>query len=130
MGALAFSFVKIVVADLDAAERFYREALGLQLLGRSTAPDSDYAQEECFMGVPGAQTPQLLLIRYLSRPTPAPGEAWTGFDVSNLDETVTAVERGGGKLLLAAHDVPEYGLRVAVVADPEGHMIELTQMLG
>ena len=128
MSTLAFSFVKIVVSDLDAAERFYSDALGLETRGRAPATDSEYAQEECFLAVPGADQPQLLLIRYVNRPTPAP-EAWTGFAVSNVEETVTAVERSGGKVLIPVHDVPQYKLKVAVVADPEEHIIELIQQV-
>ena len=131
MPALAFAFTKIAVADLDAAERFYREAIGLKLIARTTAPDGDYGQEECIMSVTGGNDAnQLILIRYLNRPAPKPEEAWTGFAVSDVEESVAAVERGGGKVLMPPFEVPDYGIKATVVADPEGHLIELIQMLG
>jgi len=33
------------------------------------------------------------------------------------------------KIVVAAQDVPQYKLSAAVVADPEGHLIELTTPL-
>ncbi len=130
MTVLAFSFTKIVVKDIDASERFYRDVLGLKVVARVTAPDSEYAQEECILSVSGGNDAnQLLLIRYLTRPTPAPGEAWTGFAVDDVGAISAAVGRAGGKVLIAPFEVPQHGVKAAVVADPEGHMIELIQML-
>lgn len=127
---LAFSFTKIVVNDLEAAERFYCDILGLKLVARTTAPTGDYAQDERVLSVGGGMDgAMLLLIRYLKRPTPMPGEAWTGFTVSNVDATVAAIEKAGGTVVIPCHTEEGHGVRVAVVTDLEGHMIELVTML-
>jgi len=131
MSGTAFTFAKIVVADLDRAILFYRDAIGLRLLNRLTAPDGDYAQEEAVFAGQGAERgPFLLLVRYLHKPTPTAGSAWTGFSVEDLSATLAAVEATGGSIVIPTHDAPDYGLTVAVVADPEGHLIELTTPLG
>ena len=130
MSTLAFAFTKIVVSDLDASERFYRDAIGLKVVTRLTAPDGDYAQEESVLSVSGGtEANQLLLVRYLNRPAPAPGEAWTGFAVTDIDATVAAAEGMGAKVVIPIKHVPAHGLKAGIIADPEGHMIELIQMM-
>jgi len=131
LSTTAFTFTKIVVADLDRAVPFYRDAIGLRLLSRFSATESEYAQEEAVMAGHGSERgPMLMLVRYLKRPAPPAGSAWTGFSVADLPATVAAVEQGGGSVVLPIHDVPEHKVAVAVVADPEGHLIELTSPLG
>lgn len=126
MGVTAFTFTKIVVADLDRAVPFYRDAIGLTLLNRITAPDGEYAQEEAIMGVEGKKDgPMLLLVRYLNKPAPPSGSAWTGLVVENLPAVLGAVEQAGGTVIVPIHDVPKFELTIAVVTDPEGHLIEL-----
>ena len=130
MGMQAFAFTKIVVADLDASEQFYRDVLGLKVVTRLTNPDGEYGQEESVMSVTGRnEGAQLLLIRYLNRPAPAPGEAWTGFAVTELEDLVARVEQGGGKVLIPVKEIAAYKMKVSVIADPEGHMVELFEML-
>lgn len=131
MAPTAFAFTKLVVSDLDRAITFYRDAIGLKLLTRVTAPNGEYAQEEAiFAGEGNERGPMLLLVRYLNLPAPATGAAWTGFAVSDLSAMVAAVEQGGGRVVIPIHDVPEHKVTVAIVADPEGHLIELTTALG
>ena len=60
----------------------------------------------------------------------ASGEMITGFATGDLDGFVARAVAAGGRVLEPAHDVPEAGMRVAFVADPEGHVLEITQMLG
>ncbi len=133
--ATAFTFTKIVVSDLDRVIPFYRDAIGLRLLSRFIADGGDYAQEEAVLGGHGGDDgagrgPLLMLVRYLARPAPPVGAAWTGFSVDDLAATVAAVERAGGKLVIPIMDAPEYKVAVAVVTDPEGHLVELTTPLG
>ena len=130
MTLLAFAFTKITVADLDAAERFYRDAIGLKTIKRITADGGEWGQEECIMSVSGrTDGPMLLLIRLLHKPCPPPGEAWTGFAVSDLAAAAAAIEKAGGKVVVAPHDAPAFKLAAGVFTDPEGHIIEVTQSL-
>lgn len=131
MTATAFTFTKLVVSDLERVIPFYRDVIGLRMLTRLTAPTGEYAQEEAvFVCESKERGPMLLLVRYLNKPAPAPGSVWTGFAVSDLHATVAAVEQGGGSIAVPIHDVPEHKVTVAVVADPEGHLVELTTPLG
>lgn len=123
MSSTAFTFTKIVVADTERASAFYRDAIGLAPVGRVT----DDRHDEVIMAGPGNERgPLLMLVRHFDRPTPPAGSAWTGFSVTDLAATIAAVEAHGGSVVAPPQDVPEYKLTIAVVADPEGHPIELT----
>lgn len=126
MSTIAFTFTKIVVADLERATAFYRSALGLELVGKA----ADHEHEEAIMSVPGREGgPLLMLMRYINRAAPSAGSAWIGFAVSDLSATIAAVEAQGGRVVAPPRDVHEHKLTIAVVADPEGHPIELTAAL-
>jgi predicted enzyme related to lactoylglutathione lyase len=60
-----------------------------------------------------------------------PGEAWLAMHVADVNATCRSVAEMGGKVIRAGQDRPEHSVRAAVVADPEGHIIELVgPMLG
>jgi predicted enzyme related to lactoylglutathione lyase len=126
----SFLFTKLMVRDIVKLERFYREVLGFAHVRRIEEGAGNHAFVEVFLSVgqaPGG--PQLVLMQYLNRPAPAPGEAVLGLMVDDVDETVTAVQAGGGGIAVPAFIIPEHFLRMAYVTDPEGHTLELMQML-
>ena len=49
----------------------------------------------------------------------------SGFRISNLDQTIATLEQSGAKIISPPKDTP-WGRR-AVVDDPDGHRVELTQ---
>jgi predicted enzyme related to lactoylglutathione lyase len=71
----------------------------------------------------------LILSQFLevqAPPLPAyPREFWMAFRVADVDATIAAVEAAGGSVLRAGQDRSEHRVRAAVVADAEGHVIEL-----
>jgi predicted enzyme related to lactoylglutathione lyase len=71
----------------------------------------------------------LILSQFLEVPAPPlpdyPREFWLAFNVSDVDGVCAAVEAGGGSVLRPGEDRPEHGVRAAVVADLEGHIIEI-----
>lgn len=126
MSTIAYTFTKLVVADLERETAFYRGALGLDLISRVAIDQHD----EAVMAVPGKHSgPLLMLMRYVDRPAPAAGSAWIGFAVDDLSAAIAAVEAGGGSVIAPPQDVHEHRLVIAVVADPEGHPIELTAIM-
>ena len=59
--------------------------------------------------------------------TPGKGSYWHSYiAVDNVDECAMRVPSLGGKVLVAPHDVPEFG-RVCAVADPTGAVAHLVQ---
>lgn len=130
MSALAFGFTKLVVGDLDASERFYRDVFGMKSLHRVATEEHAYALEEIVMSLSGAQGDHALVItRYLKRPCPPSGSAWTGFVVADVAATLQAVERAGGRIEVGSHENSEHGVLAAIAADPDGHLIEIIQVV-
>ncbi|MGE3692507.1 MAG: VOC family protein [Novosphingobium sp.] len=129
--AISFGFTKLVVADLDRAERFYREVFGMASLHRIVAEDHAFPLEEIVMELPGGKGGhKLLLVHYLTRPCPPPGAVWIGFSVNDLPETLLAVEAQGGRVEVPLHENAEHRVLAAIAADTEGHLIEVIQILG
>jgi catechol 2,3-dioxygenase-like lactoylglutathione lyase family enzyme len=120
---------KVVVRDVDAAERFYL-GIGLKLVARNLGGDGDVRQNQSWLSVTGdSGSHMLILSQFLEVTAPPlpdyPREFWLAFNVADVDAVCAAVEAGGGKVLRAGEDRPEHGVRAAVVGDLEGHIIEI-----
>lgn len=120
---------KVVVRDVDAAERFYR-AIGLSLVSRNLGGEGDVSQKQSWLSVSGdAGSHMLILSQFLEVPAPTapdyPREFWLAFNVADVDGICAVVAAEGGSVLRPGEDRPEHGVRAAVVADPEGHIIEI-----
>jgi predicted enzyme related to lactoylglutathione lyase len=121
-----FAFTKLMVADLAAMERFYCDALGLGLRTRIALDRPGYAIRETVLTIGDGAT-LLNLVQHLDRPCPPPGEAVIGLSVRDIDAVIAAAQEAGGRVVTPVTAVPEHKLKVAYVADPEGHMLELLQ---
>jgi predicted enzyme related to lactoylglutathione lyase len=120
---------KLVVGDLGRAERFY-SALGLQVVARNLGGEDEVRQDQAWMSETGDMQSFVLILSHFTelpapRPPVYPGEVWLVFTVANVDTTIAQVEREGGSVLRRGENRPEHNVRAAVVADPEGHPIEL-----
>lgn len=122
-------FTKIVVDDLDAQAAFYSTVLGQVVKHRFTGGDGPHGFEEIVMGSAAGDGPSLLLIRYVGGSTAQPGEAVFGFVVADVDETVQAARAAGGTVRSEPREMPQVGMKVAELADPEGHLVEIIQQL-
>jgi catechol 2,3-dioxygenase-like lactoylglutathione lyase family enzyme len=127
---VAWNFTKRIVADVERAERFYA-AFGFKTIMKlSGGTDDDRVrQDQIYMSVTGdASSPQLILCRFVAYPPPRPvypGEHWLCFNVPDTDAACRTAEQFGGSVFRAGEDRPEHGVRAAVVADADGHYIEI-----
>lgn len=126
----AMRFTKIIVGNLARSERFYA-GLGLTAFNRSLSGEDRAAQEQVWVSASGDMASHVLLLsRFLNLPAPKrpdyPGEAWLILGDLDVDAACAAVLAGGGGIVRAAQDNPEFRVRSAVVTDPDGHHIELT----
>src|SRR5690606_13454835 len=116
-------FIKLIVGDLVAEQRFYEQAFGFAERGRFETADFD----EVILGQDGVDV-TLMLLRYTDgRPRPdARAHGPTGFATDDIEAAHAACVVAGaapkGPVL-----VVEGGIRVALLDDPEGHEIELCQ---
>lgn len=127
--SIAMNYTKLVVGDLEAAERFYR-ALGMQVVSRNLGGEAEVRQAQCWLSATGDASAYILILsQFVELPKPPrptyPGEVWLVFNVADVDATIAAVEAAGGGTVRPGEDRPEHNVRAAVVHDPEGHLIEL-----
>jgi lactoylglutathione lyase len=130
--------VGLNVADLDAAERWYVEALGYV---RELAVRIDVFELDIVMlihpengdrlellhrpgsraGLRAAHPPEAVLTE---------GFGHIAFDVPALDATFDRLVGLGARSVMSPRPSPERGVRMAFVADPEGNLIELLDRSG
>lgn len=126
---VGFIATKLVVRDADAAERFYA-GLGLTVRSRNVGGEGEVRQKQAWLGVgDDSASHALILSEFLEVPAPSlpayPRELWLAFRVADVDAALAAAEALGGRILRAGQDRPEHRVRAAVIADPEGHVIEI-----
>lgn len=126
-----FSFTKLFVQDLEKLAAYYQEVFGLNSLQRFQAQIAGDPIDEIMMG-PGQQlsAESLVLIKYMQRPCPSPGEAIVGFTTSDVAAVVARARKAGGMVVQDVTELKEFGIKFAFVKDPEGHLAEVVQMLG
>lgn len=126
---LGMHATKLVVRDVDAAERFY-QAIGLKLVTRNLGGEGDVRQQQSWMSVSGdSNSHMLILSQFTEVPAPAlpdyPREVWQAYNVADVDAILATVASNGGSVIRPGEDRPEHGVRAAVVGDCEGHIIEI-----
>lgn len=131
--------IAVWVADLDRAERFYVDGLGLDVIARINTPDV----RELIVGRVGTGSQLMLAARPNAAGSPASvetpisvvpreGEIPTGHWKSFLwsDDISTDIEHAvaaGATVVQEPTLLEQFGLTIAVVADHDGHLIELGQ---
>ncbi len=118
--------IRLLVTDLARARDFYRDVLELEL--RVEVPQT-YAEF-----ITDGATLAIYRVDLMSERI---GERWVGpaggavvcLEVEDADVTFDAVVGRGAIAVREPHDERSWYLRVAHVADPDGHVIELDQRL-
>jgi predicted enzyme related to lactoylglutathione lyase len=131
----AWSMSALNTDDPEAARRFYTEVFGWD------TKSFDMGGAELVMWtVPGyvggePQQPVPRDVVATMMPPSAGGDGppphWSvDFWIADVDEAVGKVRELGGQVLAAPYDIPNTGLRQAVVIDPQGAMFSITQPPG
>ncbi|GAB3272614.1 VOC family protein [Parahaliea aestuarii] len=125
---MLYSFAKTFVHDLDAMAAFYESVFGLIPFNRhQDAMFGREIDEITFQSsYPGG--PALTLIKYLDSNEPSTGESVQGFVTEDLSALCERATQAGGTIPEPIREVAEFGIRVAFVVDPEGHVNEVVQM--
>lgn len=119
---LNLSFVKFNVADQPAMQAFYMKAFGMTLQKKIDNPQLT----EIILTDPKGL--DLALVHYKDGRKIAIGSAEgpIGFYLNDVDTTYKRAMAAGATSKTAPRSIP--GARVATVADPEGHEIELLHL--
>lgn len=123
---------EITGRDAERLHSFYADLFGWQLQSTPGGHTSTYRRTSAGeTGLPGAIGPTR------SGPNATRAEGWDGgsgqltvyVEVDDLDQTVMQAEKLGGKVMSPVLDVPERQLKLVFIADPDGHVIGLSQGL-
>ena len=124
-----FVFTKLVVTDLDASAAFYTSVFGLTEHNRVTADIADRRIDEIMYEPTSPGAASFVLLRFADRETPAREESILGFMTDDLEALVARAVDAGGSLVDPIRELPEHGVRVGFVADNEGHLVEVVELL-
>jgi predicted enzyme related to lactoylglutathione lyase len=122
-----YAFTKLVVRDLDAMTRYYREVFGLETVHEVEAEIEGSPIRERILGRDGTYG-GLILLQWLERAPGSDGEVILGFTTTDIASLFTRAEANGGSV----REAPEPsdaagGIVVGFVADPEGHLAEVVE---
>ena len=129
----SFSFTKLVVDDLDRMAGFYCDVFDLHQTGRLHIEQGAIGEpiEEIFLcPSPEDRYGNFVLFKFLARPAPRDVGTILGFETRDLDAVLARAQARGGRLAAPIKAMPELGVRVAMVLDPEGHLCELVEQQG
>jgi len=123
-----FSFTKLVVADLEASAAFYSAVFGLREQYRVKSDIGGRAMNEIlFESTPDGAT--FVLLQFDDTAEPAAGSVVGGFITDEIDDLFPRAVAAGATVIGPVHDAPEHGVRVGFLADPDGHLLEVCQLL-
>lgn len=124
-------YFKLLVKDSVELSKFYCDVFGMKEVRRIDALGADEPHLEIFLSAgPEENGNQIALLHYVNKPAPTPGEASIAFMVEDVDAIVAAAQAAGGTSTRAAETLEEHKFRYAIIADPEGHSIEVMQFVG
>lgn len=125
----AFSFTKLVVGDLEKSHAFYTEVCGLKEMARVEADVNGRPISEIMYHAPHPGGPTFVLFKFVNEAPPVPGETILGFITPDVEAFVARATKAGGKVIQAIKTDEEHGVKVGFVADIEGRLIEVVELL-
>ena len=116
----------IVTTNGAAMLAFYRDLLGLTLQGEMPMPGGVGVMHRLLCGDSLIKLVVLPAVPASAAPGGIQGAAgyryWT-ITISNLGEMVAACQAAGAKVVMAEREIRP-GVRIAIVADPDGNWVE------
>ena len=116
----------IVTTNGAAMLAFYRDVLGLKLQGEMPMPGGVGVMHRLLCGDSLIKLVVLPAVPATAAPGGIQGAAgyryWT-ITISNLADMVAACQAAGAKVVMAEREIRP-GVRIAIVADPDGNWVE------
>ena len=129
MSATRFGFTKLVVADLEASASFYTAVFGVEEQHRVRAEIAGRRIDEIIFTATGPEASTFVLLRFADQATPSQAEVILGFITDDIDALFGRVVTAGGAVVQEIEAMPQHGVRVGFVSDPEDHLIEVVELL-
>lgn len=127
MTSAHFGFTKLVVGDLERSADFYKAVCGLVEQVRVQDSLAGRATSEILFQPTAAGGPTFTLFSFPDTPAPASSEVILGFMTPDIAAFVARVRAAGGSVLHDIETRADHGVKVALVLDIEGHMIEVVE---
>jgi predicted enzyme related to lactoylglutathione lyase len=124
-----FGFTKVVVADLELCAAFYSEVFGLKEQYRVHDEIAGRPMDEILYETTAPDGGAFVLLRFADATKALAGGVLTGFVTDEIDTLFARAVDAGATVAQPVHDAPEHGVRVGFLADPEGRLIEVVQLL-
>lgn len=124
-----FGFTKLLVDDLDRSAAFYSDVAGLVELVRVESDIAGRPIREILFNPTGEGGATFALLKFLDADRPGRDEAILGFQTEDLQAFVERATTAGATIVAPIREMPEHGVRVAFVADIEGHLLEVVEVL-
>ena len=125
----SFSFTKIVVRDLARSVAFYERVLGMK-------PVMHFEREDLEeIGLRSSEeeglAPTLVLMKPAGDAPIVLGNGWgpLGFVTPDIAAVFARARQQGSRIAEEPKEIPEIGVSVGFVEDPDGHPIEVVQQL-
>jgi lactoylglutathione lyase len=117
--------VAVYVGDLERAERFYVDALGLVVRTRIDAPT---VAEVIVGGADGDGSSLMLAMHKSGSAPPKPAGIWKVFVFcDDIEATLAAAVAAGAAVVLRPMRLPEHRITIAMINDLDGYLVELGQ---
>src|SRR5688500_7319789 len=124
-----FAFTKLLVVDLDKCAAFYSEVFGLKEIARIESEIAGRALDEILFSPTSEGAATFVLLKFHAAPAPSADDVILGFLTADVAAVVERAIAAGGSMVREALDHPEIQVKVAFVADIEGHLIEVVQQM-
>ena len=123
------SYIRLLVTDLEACYDFYAEVLGLSVTWGQKG--EAYVSFQASDGTMLSLYEQKRMLEHLGiQEAGRNGYRMTlVFSAQDVDREYRRLQERGAQFLTEPHDVPGWGCRCFHLADPEGNLVEITQML-
>jgi len=122
-------FTKLLVTDLEASSTFYQTVFGLKESSRIHSAIGERTIDEILFEPQSTGGATFVLLKFEDVAKPSSDEVIVGFMTSDLAGVLARSVEAGGAVVQPADARPEHGVNVAFVADNEGHLIEVVELL-
>ncbi len=112
--------IVVPVKDLDRSRTFYKDVLHL--------PEDFVENGMAFYSVGTGDGKVTVLLHLIDEPEPVEKGIVIEFEVDDVNKTVISIKEAGGQIIQEPID-REWGVKEAVIADPDGYNIWIVEPL-
>lgn len=121
--------VKLLVNDLERSADFYKSVCGFTEWHRVEAKIAGRDISEIIFQPVQPGSASFVLLHFHDRRSPSGSEVINVIQTEDMGSFVPRALAAGATMVQAMSDMPEHGVKVAFLNDPEGHLLEIIELL-